>query len=61
MTPDAAGTGRVLSSSFLGPISEVTVGDLLVVAQVAGARPDLLAPDTPVRVTLQPVPVAVVV
>jgi putative spermidine/putrescine transport system ATP-binding protein len=61
VTPDLSGTGSVLTSSFLGPISKVTVavGDLLVVAQVASGRLASLTPGTPVRVTLQPVPVAV--
>src|SRR5690349_8218647 len=37
VSPDTSGEGRVLTTSFLGPISKVTVtvGDLLVVAQVA--------------------------
>ncbi len=60
VTPDAGGTGKVLTTSFLGPISKVTVtvGDVLVVAQVATGRLASLAPGTPVRVTLQPNPVA---
>jgi putative spermidine/putrescine transport system ATP-binding protein len=58
---DPDGTGRVLSASFLGPTSRVTVampGDVLVVAQVASGRLPGLAPGTAVRVDLQPVPVA---
>ncbi|MBL7257947.1 ABC transporter ATP-binding protein [Paractinoplanes lichenicola] len=60
VTPDAGGTGKVLTTSFLGPISKVTVtvGDQLVVAQVATDRLTTLAPGTPVRVTLSPHPVA---
>jgi putative spermidine/putrescine transport system ATP-binding protein len=60
VTPDTDGNGRVLTTSFLGPISKVTVtvGDVLVVAQVATDRLGSLTPGTPVRVTLQPVPVA---
>jgi putative spermidine/putrescine transport system ATP-binding protein len=58
--PDAGGTGKVLTSSFLGPTSRVTVtvGDVLVVAQVASGLLPSLTAGTPVRVTLQPVPVA---
>ncbi|MCY1145067.1 ABC transporter ATP-binding protein [Actinoplanes sp. Pm04-4] len=61
VTPETDGNGRVLTTSFLGPISKVTVtvGDVLVVAQVATDRLGSLAPGTPVRVTLQPVPVAI--
>jgi putative spermidine/putrescine transport system ATP-binding protein len=58
---DPDGAGRVLSASFLGPTSRVTVampGDVLVVAQVASGRLPDLAPGTAVRVDLQPVPVA---
>ncbi|WP_250009717.1 ABC transporter ATP-binding protein [Actinoplanes sp. M2I2] len=60
VTPEADGDGRVLTTSFLGPISKVTiaVGDVLVVAQVATDRLASLTPGTPVRVTLRPVPVA---
>jgi putative spermidine/putrescine transport system ATP-binding protein len=60
VVPDAGGTGRVLTSSFLGPTSRVTVavGDTVVVAQVASGLLPSLTPGTPVRVTLQPVPVA---
>jgi putative spermidine/putrescine transport system ATP-binding protein len=58
--PDAGGTATVLTSSFLGPTSRVTVtvGEVLVVAQVASGRLPALPAGTPVRVTLQPVPVA---
>lgn len=58
---DPDGAGRVLSASFLGPTSRVTVampGDVLVIAQVASGRLPDLAPGTPVRLDLQPVPVA---
>ncbi|MBM2616431.1 ABC transporter ATP-binding protein [Actinoplanes sp. LDG1-06] len=60
VTPDDTGEGRVLTTSFLGPISKVTVtvGEQLVVAQVATDRLASLAPGTPVRITLQPSPVA---
>ncbi|GAB2571151.1 ABC transporter ATP-binding protein [Paractinoplanes abujensis] len=60
VTPDAGGTGTVLTTSFGGPISKVTVtvGEQLVVAQVATGRLTALAPGTPVRVTLSPGPVA---
>ncbi|MBU2669144.1 ABC transporter ATP-binding protein [Actinoplanes bogorensis] len=60
VTADPEGSGRVLTTSFLGAISKVTVsvGDELVVAQVATDRLASLAPGTPVRVTLQPNPVA---
>jgi putative spermidine/putrescine transport system ATP-binding protein len=59
---DPDGAGRVLTASFLGPTSRVTVampGDVLVIAQVASARLPELTPGTAVRVDLQPVPVAV--
>lgn len=61
VTADSSGEGRVLTTSFLGPISKVTVtvGDLLVVAQVATDRLASLSPGTPVRVTLAANPVAV--
>jgi putative spermidine/putrescine transport system ATP-binding protein len=58
--PDPDGNGRVLTSSFLGPISKVTVtvGEVLVVAQVtSGLLPELPA-GAPVQVTLRPVAVA---
>ena len=59
---DPAASGRVVTTSFLGPISKVTVavGDDLVVAQVASDRLPALTPGTAVRVTLQPIPVAIV-
>ena len=59
---DPAGTARVLATSFLGPTSRVTVtlpDDTVVVGQVASSRLGELAPGTPVRVEVQPVPVAV--
>jgi putative spermidine/putrescine transport system ATP-binding protein len=59
---DQDGAGRVLAASFLGPTSRVTVtmpGDTVVVAQVASALLPELAPGTPVRVELRPVPVVV--
>jgi putative spermidine/putrescine transport system ATP-binding protein len=58
--PDSDGPGRVLTVSFLGPTSRVTVsvGERLVVAQVASSRLAELAAGTPVRVELRPVPVA---
>ncbi|MCO8269499.1 ABC transporter ATP-binding protein [Actinoplanes sp. TRM 88003] len=61
VTPETDGNGKVLTTSFLGPISKVTitVGEVLVVAQVATDRLASLAPGTAVRVTLQPVPVAI--
>ncbi|MEV6348702.1 ABC transporter ATP-binding protein [Actinoplanes sp. NPDC051851] len=61
VVPDAEGTGRVVTSSFLGPTSRVTVavGELLVVAQVAGGELPSLTPGTAVRLDLRPVPVAV--
>jgi putative spermidine/putrescine transport system ATP-binding protein len=60
VTPAEDGAGRVLTSSFLGPTSRVTVavGEMLVVAQVASGRLPSLTPGTAVRVTIQPVPVA---
>jgi putative spermidine/putrescine transport system ATP-binding protein len=60
VVPDAAGTGKVLTTSFLGPTSRVTVeiGDSLVVAQIASDRVGELTTGTPVRVELRPVPVA---
>ena len=58
--PDPAGTATVLTSSFLGPFSRVTVsaGDHLVTAQVPSGQLPGLAPGTVVRLELQPVPVA---
>jgi putative spermidine/putrescine transport system ATP-binding protein len=59
---DPAAAGRILSASFLGPTSRVTVAlpdDLLVVAQVASGRLAELVPGTAVRVELRPVPVVV--
>jgi putative spermidine/putrescine transport system ATP-binding protein len=49
----------VLTVSFLGPTSRVTVavGEQLIVAQVTGARLAELAAGDPVRVELRPVPV----
>ena len=60
VTADAGGTGKVLTASFLGPTSRVTVavGDALIFAQVASGLLPTLTPGTTVRVTLQPVPVA---
>ncbi|NMO55764.1 ABC transporter ATP-binding protein [Actinoplanes sp. TBRC 11911] len=60
VTPAEEGEGRVLTSSFLGPTSRVTVtvGDVLVVAQVASASLDQLTPGTAVTLTLEPIPVA---
>jgi putative spermidine/putrescine transport system ATP-binding protein len=61
LVADPAGAGRVLAASFLGPTSRVTVampGDVLVVAQVSSARLAELTPGVPVRVDIQPVPVA---
>jgi len=60
VTPDAGGTGRVLTTSFLGPTSRVTVavGDHVVVAQIASGLLPSLPAGAPVRVTLHPVPVA---
>jgi len=57
---DPDGAGRVLTCSFLGPTSRVTVtvGETLVVAQVASGLIPSLTPGTAVRVTLAPVPVA---
>jgi putative spermidine/putrescine transport system ATP-binding protein len=62
VTADPGGAGRVLASSFLGPMARITVAlpdDTLVVAQVASARLADLPPDTAVRVDLRPVPVVV--
>jgi putative spermidine/putrescine transport system ATP-binding protein len=61
VVPDPAGDGEVLTASFLGPTSRVTVAvrDALVVAQVASSRLTDLAAGTRVRVELRPVPVAV--
>jgi putative spermidine/putrescine transport system ATP-binding protein len=60
VTPDEAAAGRVLTSSFLGPTSRVTVtvGDTLVIAQVASGLLPSLPPGAPVRITLRPIPVA---
>jgi putative spermidine/putrescine transport system ATP-binding protein len=58
--PDPDSAARVLTSSFLGSLSRVTVtvDDHLVVAQVPSGRLPELAPGTPVRITIQPVAVA---
>ncbi|AGZ42462.1 ABC transporter ATP-binding protein [Actinoplanes friuliensis] len=60
VVPDTDGDARVVSTTFLGPTSRVTVevGESLVVAQVTGERLADLAVDTPVRLVLRPVPVA---
>ncbi|MFI5890409.1 ABC transporter ATP-binding protein [Actinoplanes sp. NPDC051513] len=59
VAPDTDGPGRVLTVSFLGPTSRVTVsvGDQLVVAQVTGGRLAELPVGAPVRVEIRPVPV----
>jgi putative spermidine/putrescine transport system ATP-binding protein len=59
VVPDTDGPGRVLTVSFLGPTSRVTVsvGERLVMAQVASSRLAELAAGTSVRVELRPVPV----
>jgi putative spermidine/putrescine transport system ATP-binding protein len=58
--PDPDGTAQVLTASFLGPTSRVTVtiGDTVVVAQVASGRLAELPAGAPVRIELRPVPVA---
>ncbi|MEU8817060.1 ABC transporter ATP-binding protein [Actinoplanes sp. NPDC048796] len=58
--PHDEGEGRVVTTSFLGPISKVTVavGEVLVVAQIASDRLATLPAGAPVRVTLAPSPVA---
>jgi putative spermidine/putrescine transport system ATP-binding protein len=60
VVPDPDGPGRVLTASFLGPTSRVTVDldGMLVVAQVASDRIGALVTGTPVRIALRPVPVA---
>jgi putative spermidine/putrescine transport system ATP-binding protein len=60
VVPATDGPGRVLTVSFLGPTSRITVsvGERLVVAQVASSRLAELAAGTPVRLELRPVPVA---
>jgi len=62
VTPDPAGTSRVLAASFLGPTSRITLAlpdDTLIVAQVASTLLADLPPGTPARVLLRPVPVVV--
>jgi putative spermidine/putrescine transport system ATP-binding protein len=58
--PAPDGNGTVLTSSFLGPTSRVTVavGSSLVVAQVASGLVPSLTPGTRVALRLAPVPVA---
>jgi putative spermidine/putrescine transport system ATP-binding protein len=58
--PDPDSPVKVLTSSFLGSLSRVTVSvdDHLVVAQVPSGRLPDLGPGTPVRITIQPVAVA---
>jgi putative spermidine/putrescine transport system ATP-binding protein len=60
VTPAEDGEFRVLTASFLGPTSRVTVtvGDQLVVAQVPSGQLPSLTPGTAVTLELQPVPVA---
>jgi putative spermidine/putrescine transport system ATP-binding protein len=60
VTPDPEAAARVLNSSFLGSLSRVTVtvDDHPVVAQVPSGRLPGLAPGTGVRITIQPVAVA---
>ncbi|GIE74552.1 ABC transporter ATP-binding protein [Actinoplanes philippinensis] len=60
VTPDPESAAKVLTSSFLGPTSRVTVavGDHLVIAQVPSGRLAELTPGTGVRVTIQPMAVA---
>jgi putative spermidine/putrescine transport system ATP-binding protein len=57
---DFVGLATVLTSSFLGPTSRVTVivDDVPVFAQVAGGSLPSWTAGTRVRVTLQPIPVA---
>jgi putative spermidine/putrescine transport system ATP-binding protein len=59
--PFDGGNGTVMTSSFLGPTSRVTVsvGDRVVVAQVPSDLLPSLPAGAPVSVTLRPVPVAV--
>jgi putative spermidine/putrescine transport system ATP-binding protein len=62
VSPDQAGTARVLAASFLGSTSRVTVAlpdDTLIIAQVGSAALADLVPGTAVRVELRPVPVVV--
>jgi putative spermidine/putrescine transport system ATP-binding protein len=60
VVPDPDGPAKVLTTSFLGPTSRVTVelGETLVVAQIASGRVAELAAGTPVRLELRPIPVA---
>ncbi|MBW6435431.1 ABC transporter ATP-binding protein [Actinoplanes hulinensis] len=60
VVPDPEATATVLTSSFLGSTSRVTVsvGEQLVVAQVPSGRLPELPVGTRVRVTIQPVAVA---
>ncbi|GGN07925.1 putative spermidine/putrescine transport system ATP-binding protein [Actinoplanes campanulatus] len=60
VVPDPEATATVLTSSFLGSTSRVTVsvGEQVVVAQVPSGRLPELPAGTRVRVTIQPVAVA---
>jgi putative spermidine/putrescine transport system ATP-binding protein len=60
VTPSENGNGNVLTSSFLGSTSRVTVtvDDVLVVAQVSSGLLPSLSPGTSVAVTFAPTPVA---
>ena len=60
VVPDGTGPGKVVAASFLGPVSKVTValGDVLVVAQVRSDRLGALPVGVPVRVAVEPMPVA---
>ncbi|HWS37449.1 MAG TPA: ABC transporter ATP-binding protein [Actinoplanes sp.] len=61
VTPDADSTAKVVTSSFLGSLSRVTVtvGDHLVVAQVPSGDLPELAQGAPVRLTIAPLAVVV--
>ncbi|WP_430784435.1 ABC transporter ATP-binding protein [Actinoplanes sp. G11-F43] len=61
VTPDPEATATVLTSSFLGSLSRVTVtvGDHLVIAQVPSGRLPELTHGTPVRLTIAPQAVVV--
>jgi putative spermidine/putrescine transport system ATP-binding protein len=60
VTPDAEGTGKVVTATFLGSLCRVEVAldsGSSVLAQVGSAEVAGLAPGTRVRVTVRPTPV----
>ena len=58
LSPDLAGSGRVLTASFVGSYARARVGlpdGTVVTAQVPSSDIGLYPPDTAVRVSLRPI------